>query len=331
MKAVVSQRYGGPEVLAFTDVAEPVPGPGEVLVRVHAASVNAADWHVMRGDPYVARLALPATFGRKGPRHAVRGRDFAGRVEALGDGVTRLRVGDEVYGDANDREGAFAELVAVPEDLVELKPGNLSFEQAAAVPLAGATALVGMRDVAGVTPGTRVLVNGASGGVGTFAVQVAAAFGAEVTAVCRARNADMVRALGADRVVDYTREDFADEARRYDVLLDLVGNRSLAACRRAVTASGTVVLSGGGVSRGGSLVGPMALIVGGRLLNRFVGQRLLTLTLVPKAEHLTALRELIEAGKVAPVVDRTYPLSEAAEAIRYLEQEHARAKVVITL
>ena len=331
MKAIVSERYGPPDVLRLTDVDEPVLAAGDVLVRVHATSVNAYDWHVMRGDPYLARLAAPATFGRTGPKHRIRGRDLAGRVAALGEGVTRFRLGDEVYGDVGGVDGAFAELVAVPQELLELKPVNLSFEQAAAVPLAGATALVGLRDVAGVQAGQRVLINGASGGVGTFAVQLAAAFGAQVTGVCSTRNVQLVDSLGADHVIDYTQQDFAHGSARYDVLLDLVGNRPLAACRRALTPEGTLVLAGGGVSRGGSVVGPMTLIIVGQLLNRFVRQRLLTFTVAPKAELLATLRELIESGKVAPAIDRTFSLSQLPDAVRYLEGEHARAKVVITI
>lgn len=242
----------------------------------------------MRGDPYVARLVL----GLTRPKERIRGTDFAGVVEAVGRDVTRLRPGDEVFGEA---DGAFAEYVCASQDVVGAKPSNLTFEQAAAVPLAGNTALMGLRDLGRVRPGQRVLVNGASGGVGTFAVQIAKAFGAEVTGVCSTKNADLVRSLGADHVIDYTREDFTRNGPRYDVVFDLVGNRSLA-------------------------------------LSRFAGrQRLLVLTAEPKRENLEALTELVERGDVSPVVDRTYPLGEAAEAIRYLEVEHARAKVVVTV
>lgn len=258
----------------------------------------------------------------------IRGTDFAGRVEAVGKDVTRLRPGDEVFGEA---EGAFAEYVCAPADAVEPKPANLTFEQAAAVPLAGNTALMGLRDLGRLRPGQRVLVNGASGGVGTFAVQIAKALGAEVTGVCGTRNTELVRSLGADHVVDYSREDFTRTGRLHDLVLDLVGNRSLAACRRALTPGGTLVLSGGGVSEGGSLVGPMSLLVRGRALSGFVRQRLLVLTAAPDRENLAALRELVESGRVTPAVDRTYPLREVPEAIRYLEVEHARAKVVITV
>jgi NADPH:quinone reductase-like Zn-dependent oxidoreductase len=324
MKAIVQDRYGPPDVLELRDVEAPAVGDNEVLVRVHAAAVNALDWHYMRGDPYVARPSM----GLRRPKVRIRGRDFAGRVEAVGEGVDRFRPGDEVFGDA---DGAFAEYVSAPDDAVDTKPANLTFEHAAAVPVAGGTALTGLRDIAGVRPGQRVLINGASGGVGTFAVQVAKALGAEVTGVCSARNADLVRSIGADHVVDYASEDFSRSGQRYDVVFDLVGNRSLADCRRALTPEGTLVLSGGGVSKGGSLVGPMALFVKGMLLSRFVRHRLLQFMAKPSRANLAALRELIESGVVVPVVDRTYQLSEVPEAIRYLEVEHARAKVVITV
>jgi NADPH:quinone reductase-like Zn-dependent oxidoreductase len=324
MKAIVQDRYGPPGVLELSDLEAPTAGDNEVLVRIQAAAVNALDWHYMRGDPYVARPSM----GLRRPKVRIRGRDFAGRVEAVGEAVDRFRPGDEVFGEA---DGAFAEYVSAPDDAVDTKPANLTFEQAAAVPLAGNTALMGLRDVAQVRPGQRVLINGASGGVGTFAVQIAKALGAEVTGVCSARNADLVRSIGADHVVDYASQDFSRSGQRYDVVFDLVGNRSLADCRRALTPEGTLVLSGGGVSEGGSLVGPMALFVKGTLLSRFVRHRLLQFTAKPSRANLAALRELIESGAVAPVVDRTYQLSEVPEAIRYLEVEHARAKVVITV
>ncbi|MFD9462386.1 NAD(P)-dependent alcohol dehydrogenase [Streptomyces sp. NPDC060027] len=325
MKAIAQDRYGSPDVLELREFDRPVPTGNQVLVRVEAVSLNAFDWHHLRGDPYMARL----TFGVRRPRQRIPGRDFAGRVEAVGADVKRLRPGDEVFGEA---DGAFAEYVCAPEDVVETKPAGLTFEQAAALPLAGNTALVGLRDVAPLRPGLRVLVNGASGGVGTFAVQIATAYGAEVTGVCSARNADLVRSLGADRVIDYATVDFTREGQRYDVVFDLVGNRSLTAFRRALTPAGTLVLSGGGVFEGGSLFGPMGLILRGPALSRFVGQRILTFSATQSGENLSTLRELVESGKVAPVVDRTYAsLAEVPEAIRYLEVEHARAKVVVTV
>ncbi|MFF3245288.1 NAD(P)-dependent alcohol dehydrogenase [Streptomyces sp. NPDC002870] len=324
MKAIVQDRYGSPDVLEFREVDKPVVADHEVLVRVHAATVNARDWHLMRGDPYLARLVL----GFRGPKTKIRGTDFAGQVEAVGKDVKRFRPGDEVFGEA---DGAFAEYVCASEDVVEQKPAGLTFEQAAAVPLAGNTALMGLRDLGRVQTGQKVLVNGASGGVGTFAVQIAKSFGAEVTGVCSARNVDLVRSLGADHIIDYAREDFTRNGQRYDVVLDLVGNRSLADIRRALTPAGTLVLSGGGVSEGGSLLGPMGLIIRGQALSRFARHRLLVLTATPNKENLATLRDLAESGKITPVIDRTYPLSEVPEAIRYLEVEHARAKVVITV
>ncbi|MFH9728190.1 NAD(P)-dependent alcohol dehydrogenase [Streptomyces sp. NPDC017254] len=324
MKAIVQDRYGSSEVLRLDEADRPQVGEHDVLVRVRAASVNARDWHVMRGDPYVARLA----FGLRRPKARIRGTDFAGEVTAVGGSVSRFAVGDEVYGEA---DGAFAEYVSAAADKIAVKPRNLTFEQAAAVPLAGGTALKALRDLAGTRPGHRVLVNGASGGVGTFAVQMAKALGAEVTAVCSARNADLVRSLGADHVIDYAREDFTRSTTPFDTVLDLVGNRSLAECRRALTATGTLVLSGGGVSEGGSLFGPMGLLLKGQAVSRFVGRRVLVLTAVLDGETLAALCDLVESGAVTPAVDRTYPLSEAAEAIRYMEVDHARAKVVLTV
>jgi NADPH:quinone reductase-like Zn-dependent oxidoreductase len=324
MKAIMQDRYGSPAALELREVGKPVAADNEVLVRVHAAAVNAADWHFMRGDPYLAR----ATLGFRRPKVKIRGRDFAGRVEAVGTDVKRFRPGDEVFGEA---DGAFAEYLCVPENMVGTKPANLTFEQAAAMPLAGTTALMGLRDSGHVQPGQHVLVNGASGGVGTFAVQIAKSFGAEVTGVCSTRNVDLVRSIGADHVIDYTRADFTRTGRRYDVVFDLVGNRSLNELRRALTPTGTLILSGGGVSRGGSLIGPLGLIVRGQALSRFVRHRLLVLTATPSRENLATLKELAESGKVVPVIDRTYSLSDVPEAIRYVEGEHARAKVVITV
>jgi NADPH:quinone reductase-like Zn-dependent oxidoreductase len=327
MKAIVQDRYGSPDVLALRDVPTPAPAAGEVLVRVHAASVNAYDWHAVRGDPYLARLG----FGLGRPKTRIRGQDFAGRVEAVGAAVTRFSPGDEVYGDLAAASGAFAEYVCAPDAQVEPKPANLTFEQAAAVPLAANTALVGLRDVGQVQPGHRVLINGASGGVGTFAVQLAKAFDAEVTAVCSTRNVELIGSLGADHVIDYTREDFTRNGQRYDVVFDLVGNHSLTDLRRALTPRGTLALSGGGVFGGGSFFGPMALMLKGKLVAPFVRQRLSFVTAKQSRENLATLRELIESGKIAPVIDRTYPLSKVPEAIRYLEVEHARAKVAITI
>jgi NADPH:quinone reductase-like Zn-dependent oxidoreductase len=317
-------------VLALQTVDDPVPGPGEVLVEVRATSLNAADWHIMRGDPYVVRVMDRATFGWRGPKRGVRGRDLAGVVVALGSGVTELAVGDEVVGEVL-AEGAFAELVATRADVLARKPADLSFEHAAALPLAGTTALTGLRD-GGLSAGQRLLVNGASGGVGTYAVQIGAALGAEVTAVCSDRNAAQARALGADLVVDYATTDFAPSGERYDVVLDLVGNRSLADLRRVLTADGVLLLSGGGTSEGGSLLGPIRLFAQAGLRGRFVRpQRLLAFRAEPSAAAVAELLTMIGAGTLRPVIDRTYPLADLPEAMRYLEDDHARAKVVITV
>ncbi|MCI0689685.1 MAG: NAD(P)-dependent alcohol dehydrogenase [Sporichthyaceae bacterium] len=324
MKAIVQDRYGSPDVLELREVDKPVPADHQVLVKVHAAAVNAYDWHLMRGDPYLARLS----FGLRRPKMQTPGRDFAGRVEAVGRDVTRFSPGDEVYGDA---DAAFAEYVVVAEDVLGAKPASLTFEQAAAVPLAGNTALTGLRDVGKVQPGQRVLINGASGGVGTFAVQIAKWLGADVTGVCSTRNVDLIRSLGADHVVDYTKDDFTRTDQPYDIVLDLVGNRSLGEFRRALIPKGMLILSGGGTSEGGSLIGPLGLFLKAQLVSRFVGHRLVAFTATPNREHLATLAEFADSGKLTPVIDRTYPLSQASEAIRYVEVEHARAKVVITV
>ncbi|OEV09592.1 NAD(P)-dependent alcohol dehydrogenase [Streptomyces nanshensis] len=326
MKALVQYRYGPPDVLRVEDVPAPVAGAGEVLVRVHAASVNARDWHLMRGEPRLARLA-GAEFGRTGPKARIRGTDFAGTVEAVGPGVSAWRPGDAVFG---ERAGAFAEYVAAPADVVAAKPASLTFEEAAAVPLAANTALVCLRE-GGLEAGGAVLINGASGGVGTFAVQLAKSEGARVTAVCSGRNADLVRSLGADVVVDYGREDFARSGQRYDLVLDLVGNRSLRDLRRVLTPGGCIVLSGGGVSGEGRLIGPMSLLIRGQLLARLTRLRLTVPEAKPSARNLGELSALAEAGTLTPAVDRVFPLKDAAEAIRYMETEHARAKIVITV
>ncbi|MGI5498948.1 NAD(P)-dependent alcohol dehydrogenase [Lentzea sp. CA-135723] len=328
MKAIVQNSYGSTEMLELSNVEIPTASGAEVLVRVHAASVNAYDWHVMRGDPYLARLT---GVGLTRPRARIRGRDFAGTVEAVGRDVRRFRPGDEVFGDLGTADGAFAEYVSVPEDLVETKPATLTFEQAAALPLAGQTALKGLRDTGKLQPGQHVLINGASGGVGTFAVQIAKSLGATVTAVCSTRNAGQARSLGADHVVDYTATDFTTAGGRHDLIFDLVGNHPLAALRRALTPGGTIVLSGGGVFAGGSLLGPMRLMLGAKLRAPFVRDTLLVLTTEAGREYLTALRHMAESGDLTPVVDRTFPLAEAREALKHVETDHARAKVVITV
>jgi NADPH:quinone reductase-like Zn-dependent oxidoreductase len=289
---------------------------------VHAASVNHGDWLVTSGRPYVARAAL----GLRRPRVAVRGRDLAGRVEAVGAAVTRFRPGDEVY--AETTTGSFAELARVPERLLAPKPATLTFEQAAAVPVAAVTALQGLRDVGGVRPGQAVLVDGASGGVGTFAVQIAKTLGADVTGVCSTRNVELVRSLGADRVIDRTREDFARSGHRYDVVLDLAGRHPLTACRAALTRTGTLVLVSG---HGGPVLGPLGRYARALAWSPFVPQRLRVHSATPSSRDLVALTALIEAGSVTPVVEATYALADTAEAVRHLAERHARSKIVIAV
>ena len=325
MRALVQDRYGSPDVLRVDDVATPVPGHGEVLVRVRAASVNARDWHVMRGEPRLARPLDSATFGRAGPRVRIRGTDFAGTVESVGEGVTGLEPGDDVFGES---EAAIAEYVAAPEGVVAKMPAGLSFEQAAAIPLAANTALVCLR-AGQVEAGQSVLINGASGGVGTFAIQLAKSMGVHLTAVCSARNAELARSLGADVVVDYAREDFTESGRRYDLVLDLVGNRSLRDLRRVLKPSGTIVLSGGGVSGKGRFIGPLGMIIRAQLLARVSRIRLAQPLAKPSTQNLAEVAALVESGSITPIVDKTFTFDNAAEAIRYLEVEHARAKVVI--
>jgi NADPH:quinone reductase-like Zn-dependent oxidoreductase len=322
MKAVVQDRYGSTSVLKLAEVDKPVAKDDEVLIRVRAAAVSMADWYLMRGEPYIVRL----TSGLRRPRNAIRGRDVAGQVEAVGRNVTQLRPGDEVYGEVDT--GSFAEYTCVPEDLVGLKPANLTFEQAAAVPWAAVAALQGLRDVGKVQPGQKVLVNGASGGVGTFAVQIAKALGADVTGVCSTRNVDLVRSVGADHVIDYTQEDFTRNGQRYDLILDMIANHSLTDCRRALTPRGTLVLCSGNGSR---WFGPMGRMVKTLVLSPFASQTLGSLMAKQSKADLGVLKELIESGRVTPAIDRVYPLSETPEAIRHFGEEHARGKVVITV
>jgi NADPH:quinone reductase-like Zn-dependent oxidoreductase len=327
MKAMVYTRYGPPDVLESTEVENPTPKDDEVLLKVHAASVNPADWHLLRGEPYIARLQL----GLRKPKERVLGCDVAGQVEAVGKNVTMLQPADEVFGSPFMHGfGAFAERVCVSEDLLAPKPATLSFEQAAAVPLAASTALQGLRDHGRIEPGQKVLIIGASGGVGTFAVQIAKSFGAEVSGVCSTRNVDMVRSLGADHVIDYTREDFTRSGhKKYDLIFQLAGTRSPSECRRALTAKGTLVQISG--ESDGRWIGPVDRIIKALVLSPFVSQKMASFTVKPNKEDLQFLKELIEAGKVTAVIDRTYSLSETPEAIRYLENGHARGKVVITI
>ncbi len=324
MKAVTYCDYGTADVLRFGDVQKPTPADDEVLVRVRAASVNPLDWHYMRGTPYVMR-AMGS--GLRVPKETRLGVDFAGTVEAVGRRVTRFKPGDDVFG---GRTGAFAEYVCVREDkAIVAKPARVTFEEAAAVPIAGVTALQGLRDTGKVGRGQTVLVNGASGGVGTFAVQIAKSFGANVTAVCSGKNAALVRSIGADDVVDYTKEDFTRSGKRWDVIVDCVGNRSLLDLRRALNPKGICVLIGGGGPNDGRWIGPLVRPAKAFLLSPFVAQKISFLFAALKQADLNALGELMEAGKVKPVIDRRYALSDVPAAIKYLEQGHARGKVVI--
>ncbi|MDJ0461103.1 NAD(P)-dependent alcohol dehydrogenase [Streptomyces sp. H27-C3] len=328
MRAIAQDGYGSPDVLELRDAPTPLAGPDEVLIEVRAAALNPADWHFMRGQAYVVRLVgYGMGFGPRGPRVKIRGLDVSGRVEAVGRNVTRFRKGDEVFGQGN---GAFAEYVTAPESALAPKPTNLTFEQAAAVPEAASTALQGLRDAGGIQQGQHVLINGASGGVGTYAVQLAVAYGAHVTGVCSTRNVDLVGSLGAHKVVDYTREDFTRVAdhRPYDVILDLIGNRTLSECRRVLAPEGTLVLSNGDGSR---WFGPLGSLIGALVVSPFVAQKLRPLAVRSNLENLTTLTTLIESGEVTPVIDRTYPLSETPAAMRYLEEGHARGKVVISV
>jgi NADPH:quinone reductase-like Zn-dependent oxidoreductase len=321
MKAIVQAKYGSPDVLQVREIHKPVAKNDQVLVRVRAAAVNIGDWHLLRGMPYVMRLAL----GLTKPRRELPGIDLAGEVEAIGPDVQQLRPGDEVFGWC---KGAFAEYACTAENNLLPKPANLTFEQSAAVGDSAFTALAAVRDQGKVQPGHNVLINGASGGVGTFAVQIAKSFGASVTGVCSARNVEMVRSLGADQVIDYTHEDFAQAAQRYDVMLDLVGSHSLSDCRRALTLRGTYVLVG--VAKLGRWfgLGRQAKVLS---LSPFVRQRMRVFIVRHNREDLAALKELVEAGEIAPFIDRRYSLTEVPEALRYLGDGHARGKIVIAV
>ena len=322
MRAITQDQYGSPDVLQRREVDRPAIGDHEVLVRVRAAGVNPADWAIMSGLPHIARPA----YGLRRPKIGVRGTDVAGQVEAVGPGVTRFRPGDAVFGWCT---GSFAEYAAVSDDALAAKPATLSFEQAAAIPMAGIVALQALRDHGHVRSGQRVLVNGASGGVGTFAVQIAKALGAEVTGVCSTRNVDLVRSLGADHVIDYSREDFTRSGQRYDFILDNVANHSLSDLRRALTPTGTLVPNAGEFDN--HWLAGTGRVLSALVVSRFVRQTLRPFLVSPKREDLLALTELVDAGKLTPVIDRSYPLSETPDAIRDLAAGHARGKLVIAV
>ena len=318
MKAIVHEEYGSPDVLQLKEVEKPTPKEDQVLIKVQAASVNYSDWVYVRGKPFVARLMGS---GLLKPKNMMLGADVAGRVEAIGRNIKQFRPGDDVYGDLSVCGwGGFAEYVSVPEHAIALKPANLTFEEAAAVPQAAIVALQGLRDKghASRQPGQKVLINGASGGIGTFAVQIAKFLGAEVTGVCSTRNLDMVRSIGADHVIDYTREDFTQNGQRYDLILDIKAYRSILDYERALSPEGVYVLVGGSVAR---------IIQTSMARN----ERMVNFQVRPNRKDLAFMTELLEAGKVVPVIDRRYPLSEIAEAVRYYGEGHSRGKVVITV
>ena len=317
MQAIIYTTYGSPDVLQLMDIEKPTPKVNQVLVKVHAASANPADWHLMRAAPFLARLEN----GLLKPKNTKLGADIAGRVEAVGSNVTQFQVGDQVFGGMPLNElGGFAEYICASEELLALKPANLTFEQAAAVPLAAFTALQGLRNKGQIQPGQKVLINGASGGVGTFAVQIAKSFGTEVTGVCSTRNLDMVRSIGADHVIDYTQADFTRNGQQYDLIFDAVGNRSVSDFKRALSPNGICAVAGfTNLSRLFQV-----MLLGGKKIG-------LMETAKANQKDLVFIQALLEAGKVVPVIDRCYPLREVADAIRYLEAGHAQGKVVITM
>lgn len=322
MKAMVYHTYGSPEVLKLEEIQKPIPKDDEVLVKVHAASVNAADWHLLTADIFLVRLMGG---GLLKPKDTRLGADIAGRVEAVGRNVKQFRPGDEVFGDIS--HGSFAEYVCAHEDALALKPAKMTFEQAVAVPLAAFTALQGLRDKGQIKLGQKVLINGASGGVGTFAVQIAKSFGTEVTGVCSTRNVDLVRSLGADHVIDYMQEDFTKNGQRYDLIFDAVGNRSVSDYKRALSPNGICAVAGFT-----TLPHLFQVLVLGSWVSRTGSKKIGQMeTAKPNQKDLVFMKELLETGKVVPVIDRRYPLREVPEAIRYLEEGHAKGKVVITL
>jgi len=323
MKAIVYTKYGPPDVLQLKEIEKPTPSDDEVLVEIQAASVNAYDWHFLSADIFLIRLMGG---GLLKPKNTRLGADIAGRVEAVGRNIKQFQPGDEVFGDIGAfGNGGFAEYVSVPEKALTLKPANLSFEEAAAVPMAALTALQGLRDAGQIQPGQKVLINGASGGVGTFAIQIAKSFGAEVTAVCSTRNLDQARSIGADHVIDYTKEDFTKSGQHYDLILAANGYHPLSAYKRALTPKGIYVMAGG------SMAQIFQAMLMGRWMSEKGGKKMGGVTARINQKDLALLKELLEAGKVVPVIDRRYPLREAAEALQYLGAGHARGKVVITM
>ena len=323
MKAIVQDKYGSADVLELRDVEKPQPGDDELLIRVHAAGVDPGVWHLMTGLPYLVRVM---GFGLRKPKIRIRGMDAAGTVEAAGRNIIRLKKGEQVYGTC---DGSFAEYACAKAERFAPKPANLSFEQAAAVPISGMTALNGLRDAGKLQSGQKVLIIGAAGGVGTYAVQLAKAFGAAVTGVCSTSKVELVRALGADEVIDYTREDFTDGTRQFDLILDTAGRRPLSQLRRALTPQGTLVIVGG--EGGDRWLGGFQRQIFAPVRSLSTGQKLLGLISKERQQDLITLKELIEAGKLTPVIDRSYPLREAPEAIRYLQDGHTRGKVVLTV
>ena len=322
MKAIVYTEYGSPDVLQLKEVEKPTPKEDEVLIKIHAVSVNAADLHLLRADPFLIRLSS----GLLKPKNEILGSDIAGRVEAVGRNIKQFKLGDEVFGDISAGGwGGFAEYVCAREDALVLKPANISFEEAAAVPMAAVTALQGLRSKGQIQPGQKVLINGASGGVGMFAVQIAKSFGAEVTAVCSTRNLDTVRSIGADHVIDYTQEDFTQNGQHYDLIIAANGYHPLSDYRRALSPKGSYVTTGGSMAQMSQamLQGPWISMTGSQKMGNLLAR--------PNKQDLAFIKELLEAGKVKPVIDRCYPLSEVADAIRYLEEGHAQGKVVITV
>lgn len=324
MKAIICTKYGSPDVLQLQEVEKPAPQDDEVLIRIYAASINARDWRFMRAKPFFVRL-MPGGFLQ--PKNKILGADVAGRVEAIGSNVKQFKPGDEVFGylPSSTGRGTFAEYVCAKENLITLKPDNLPFEQAAAVPLAAMTALQSLRDKGNIQPGKKVLINGASGGVGTFAVQIAKAFGAEVTAVCSTRNLEMVRSIGADHVIDYKKEDFTQNGQPYDLILAVNGYHPLSDYLHALSPDGIYVVAGG------SMLQLFQAASNGKRISRTGGQKIVVLSLVQNQKDLIFIKELLESGKIIPVIDGCYPLSKTAEAFRYYEKMHAKGKVVISV